>query len=189
MAILDISRKVPKKIYTFEEVFGGKIGSHCINYNYKNSLSFHTEKASHWLYQWFSHLEIGPGDVRFNARRSILGSIPLEGKIAHHLHSIEYSGQKGSYSVQLLRKSKWPAKFKTKRGKWSLNVSIVAWTTPSHQGNRIPSFDFNPSGEAMAAIDFDGECLVSDVNTHKRRAHVSTREIGILDFQPCACFL
>ena len=39
MAIFDISRKVPRKIYTFEEVSGGKIVSNCMNCNYK-ALSF-----------------------------------------------------------------------------------------------------------------------------------------------------
>ena len=31
MAIFDLSRKVPKKIYTFEKALGGKINSNCIN--------------------------------------------------------------------------------------------------------------------------------------------------------------
>ena len=66
-------------------------------------------------YIYFS-LVASDGDVTFNARRNILGSISLGGKIAYHLHSIEYSGQKGGYSAQLLRKSKWQAQYSTAEG-------------------------------------------------------------------------
>ena len=62
-------------------------------------------------------LEVGDGSMAFNARRSLLGSIPVGGKIAYHLHSIGYSGQKGSYSAQLLRKSQWKAQYGTAAGK------------------------------------------------------------------------
>jgi len=34
MVIFDISRTVPKKIYAFEEVSGGILGSNCLLYNF-----------------------------------------------------------------------------------------------------------------------------------------------------------
>ena len=41
MAIFDISRKVSKEIYSFEEIFGGKSNSYCINSSYSSSLSLY----------------------------------------------------------------------------------------------------------------------------------------------------
>ena len=60
---------------------------------------------------------VGFGDVAFNARRKMLGSIPIHGKVAYHMRSVEYSGKRGSYSVQLLRKSKWPKQHITTESK------------------------------------------------------------------------
>ena len=112
MAIFDISRKEPKKIYTFEEVIGGKIDLKGMNYNSKSFLSLFFSPILKGLFLIFTltfvfSLVDGEGDVTFNARRNILASISRKQKIAYHLHSIGYSGQKGDYSVQLLRKSKW----------------------------------------------------------------------------------
>ena len=45
MIIFDISQKVAKKIYTFEEVSGGKIDSTWMNNNQKTSLLFNIDKA------------------------------------------------------------------------------------------------------------------------------------------------
>ena len=67
---------------------------------------------------------VGFGDVTFNARRNILGSIPVGGKNSYHLHSIGYSGQKGGYNVQLLRKSKWYAQYSIAESKCSFHTLI-----------------------------------------------------------------
>lgn len=134
----------------------------------------------HLLHLLFFSLVVGHGDVTFNPRRNILGSIPVGAKTTYHLHSIEYCGQKGSYSVQLLRKSKWHAQYSTAEGKWYFNVRIQ-WS-PSHQDNTISSLDFNSSGEIVATIDRNGACLVSDVNTDSCCFHMEMGENGISCF-------
>jgi len=63
--------------------------------------------------------------MSFNARRNILATISLGGKIAYHLHSIEYTGQKDSYSVQLLRKSKWYAEYGAERSNFLMNFLAI----------------------------------------------------------------
>lgn len=65
----------------------------------------------------FFPLDAGSGDVTFNARRKILCSISLRGKVAYHLHSVGYSQKTGRESVQLLRKSRWHAQYKDVEGK------------------------------------------------------------------------
>ena len=42
----------------------------------------------------------------------------------------------------------------------------------SNQDNHITSFDFNPSGELVVTIDFDGKCLLADVNTDSYIYHL-----------------
>ena len=46
----------------------------------------------------------GFGDVAYNARRGLLGALPLERKVAYHLFSIGYSGQRSNYNTKLLKK-------------------------------------------------------------------------------------
>lgn len=41
-----------------------------------------------------------------------------------------------------------------------------------YQDNHITSFDFNPSGELVATIDFYGQLLVADVNTDSYIYHL-----------------
>lgn len=55
----------------------------------------------------------GNGDVTYNARRNLLGAIPLNKQITYHLWDVAYSGQKSNYDVKLLRKSKWHSQQKT----------------------------------------------------------------------------
>ena len=74
---------------------------------------------------FFVVIEVGPVDMSFNARRNILATISLGGKIAYHLHSIEYTGQKDSYSVQLLRKSKWYAEYGAERSNFLMNFLAI----------------------------------------------------------------
>ena len=103
MAIFDLSRKNAKAIYTFEEVAEMNLSiSNWINCNLISS--------------YFQFLVVADGDVTFNARRNILGSICLQGKIAYHLHGIHYSGRTGGYSAQLFRKSKWHEQCSTEGG-------------------------------------------------------------------------
>lgn len=61
-------------------------------------------------------LETGDGDVTYNSRRGILGTIPCTRKMGFHLFSVGYSGQKGNYSVKLLKKSKWHSQCHTEGG-------------------------------------------------------------------------
>lgn len=92
MEIFDISQKRAKKIFAFEEVHGSKL-------NFNELLSLMIIKSS--------SLVVGYGDLAYNSRRNLLASLPLQGKIAYHLHEIGYSGKNFSNSVNLLRKSKW----------------------------------------------------------------------------------
>ena len=63
-----------------------------------------------------SFLEItGYGDVTYNSRRSILGAIPVEGKIAYHLYNF-ITGKTGNI-VKLIRKSRWHSQH---CGKWNI---------------------------------------------------------------------
>ncbi len=50
---------------------------------------------------------VGFGDVTYNSRRSILGVIPVTGKIAYHLFSINTGASSTEEIVKLSRKSKW----------------------------------------------------------------------------------
>ena len=88
MEIFDISKKTPKKIYSFEETFGRNIDL------ILNLQSFHI-------------LDVGDGDITYNSRRNILAAIPLTEKIAYHLFDVGYSARKNSPSVKLLKKAKW----------------------------------------------------------------------------------
>jgi len=75
-----------KKVYSFEEVSGDiiiKILSH-----------------NHHLF-----LATGEGDVIYNSRRSLLGTIPVKGKIEYHLYNFN-TGKAGNI-IKLIRKSKW----------------------------------------------------------------------------------
>ena len=96
MAIFDISKKNrPKKIYTFEEVYGGNIIS---------NLSFSLIKAFFIFLPLIliSHLVTGNGDVTYNQRRGIPGAISVRDAIAYHLFIIE-----DNHNTKLLRKTKW----------------------------------------------------------------------------------
>ena len=81
-----------KKIYSFEEVSGGRI-------NFEILMIIFV-------------LETGKGDMSSNPRRSILGAVPIEGKIAYHLYN--FTTRKTGNSVQLIRKSKWHSKYSNK---------------------------------------------------------------------------
>lgn len=111
MAIFDISKKVATKIYSSEEISGGNVNSHTSNQKskyYRDGIQIKLFPliTPCVIFINFSLLGVGGGDITFNARRNILGSVSVGGEIAYHLHNIEYPGQKGSPRVQLLRKSR-----------------------------------------------------------------------------------
>ena len=123
--------------------------------------------------------------MTFNERRNILGSVFGGEKVGYRLHNINYSAQKGRYSVQLLRKSKWPAQY---------------FTPPEYFSNKsyITSLDFNPSGELVAMTDNCNKCLIVDVNTDSYIYHLNMfrgyecklgLEIWPLSYQWCLSFL
>ena len=89
LEVFDVSRKEQvRKIYSFEEVSGGRI-----------ILKICLIISPLW--------GTGTGDVAYNPLRSILGAIPIKGKIAYHLYNISTS--KHGDIVKLIRKSKWHA--------------------------------------------------------------------------------
>ncbi len=59
---------------------------------------------------------VGHGDVTYNSRRSILGAIPVTGRIAYHLFAIDTSASNAGGIVKLNRKSKWHSQYSTKKG-------------------------------------------------------------------------
>ena len=67
------------------------------------------------IYLIFSSLlESSEGDVTFNPRRSFLGAICAEGKIAYHLYGFGTSKSDGI--VKLIRKSKWHSQYSIEDG-------------------------------------------------------------------------
>ena len=95
LEVFDISRKGQvKKIYSFEEVLGGRI--------IVNFLFIH-----HFLVT-------GNGDVAYNPRRNTLGAISVEGKINYHLYN--FTTSKAGNIVKLIRKSKWQSKYTDEEG-------------------------------------------------------------------------
>lgn len=153
MEIFDLSKKGHmRKVYSFEEVLGSKIGFRC---------------ASVILL-----LDAGWGDVAYNMRRGILGGIPIGGRIAYHLFLVDENASRTDEIAKLCRKSKWHYQYR--------NASSICWwlsvSLSSLLGNSIASFDFDPNGDVIATIDEFGVCLISDVNTHKSKFHLSMSE-------------
>ncbi len=62
-------------------------------------------------------LAVGFGDVTYNSRRSILGAIPVTGRIAYHLLTVDISASNADNIVKLSRKSKWDSQYSTKECK------------------------------------------------------------------------
>lgn len=58
-----------------------------------------------------SHIDTGIGDLTYNPKRNLLGGLTNGEKIAYHLYSIGYPGQKSSIEAILLRKSKWNSQY------------------------------------------------------------------------------
>ena len=92
LAVFDVSRKgQARKIYSFEEVSGGSS----------------IVKVHHIIFI----IVTGEGDVTYNPRRSILGAIPVGGKISYHLYNIATS--KAGNIVKLIQKSRWHSHYNT----------------------------------------------------------------------------
>ena len=90
LEVFDVSRKgQPKKIYSFDEVSGGRIFAKI-------------------------HLIIilvtGYGDVTYNPRRSLLAAIPVGGKITYYLYN--FTSGKTCNIGKLIRKVKWQSHFR-----------------------------------------------------------------------------
>ena len=103
--VFDVSRKgQAKKIYSFEEVSGGRI------------------IVKGHLILMYLFLVTGHGDVTYNPRRGFLGSIPVGGKIAYHLYNVASS--KAGSMVLPLRKSTSHSQYST-NDSISLHFSIV----------------------------------------------------------------
>ncbi len=61
-------------------------------------------------------LVVGFGDVTYNSKRSILSAIPVTGRIAYHLFTIDTSASNAGVIVKLSRKSKWHSQYSTEEG-------------------------------------------------------------------------
>ncbi len=59
---------------------------------------------------------VGNGDVTYNSRRSILGAIPVAGRIAYHLFTIDTGASNAGGIVKLNRKTRWSPYFSTQDG-------------------------------------------------------------------------
>lgn len=128
------------------------------------------------------HLETGFGDVTYNSRRNILGSISLGGKISYHLYNIEYGGQKSNYCVKLLRKSKWHSEYSNNESNWW--ISHNRFRSHFHQENYNPGLAFDPTGEVAATIDRHGMLLVTDITSDACRLHLKVGSEGSLELSP-----
>ena len=56
-------------------------------------------------------LVTGHGDVTYNSRKSILGAIPVGGKLVYHFYN--FTTKKTDNIVKLTRKSKWHTQYST----------------------------------------------------------------------------
>ena len=96
LEVFDVSRKgQARKIYSFEEVSGSRI----------------IEKIYLIIY---SSLVTGYGGATYNPRRSILGAIPVGGKISYHLFN--FCTPKNGNLVKLIGKSRWHSQYSTQDG-------------------------------------------------------------------------
>ncbi len=68
-------------------------------------------------------IEVGWGDVTYNYRRSILGAIPVGGRTAYHLFTIDTSTSNAGDIVKLNRKSKWHSQHSTDPSNRSLFIA------------------------------------------------------------------
>lgn len=67
----------------------------------------------HW---WWWTVVTGYGDITYNSRRGILGTISVSGKISYHLYTIDTNPSQMNNSVKLCRKSKWHPEYSTSAG-------------------------------------------------------------------------
>lgn len=94
LEIYDISQKSrPRKIYSFEEVKGGKFRFFLIYWNY--------------------HFDLvtGTGDVTYNSRRNILGAISVDRSISYNLFNLDINSP--DKVAKLCRKSQWRIHYST----------------------------------------------------------------------------
>ena len=120
--------------------------------------------------------------MTYNTRRNLLGAISVPTKVAYHLYGVDYSGKKSNESVKLLKKARWHSQMSAVRG--NLHVVLSHSSLYLYLDNQITSFDFNPSGERVAAMDFFGTCLISDLSTNRYRCHLKLgRHTGHPHFQ------
>lgn len=99
LEIFDISKKEQAvKIYSLEEVVGSNIP-------FNDSMNCIIAVVT------------GYGDVTTNMRRSILGAISLQDKIAYHLLTIDAASFKNDEIVKLSRKSQWHPQYSNGSGK------------------------------------------------------------------------
>ncbi len=66
----------------------------------------------------------GWGDLTYNSRRSILGAIPVAGRITYHLFTINNSALNAGGIVKLNRKSKWHSQYSPENGREHLFITI-----------------------------------------------------------------
>ncbi len=75
---------------------------------------------------------VGYGDVTYNSRRSILGAIPVGGRIAYHLFTIDTSASNAGGIVKLNRKTRWSQHYSTQEGNWLLFAATHPFITFSY---------------------------------------------------------
>ena len=148
LEVFDVSRKGQvRKIYSFEEVSGGR---------------FLVK-----IYFIFI-LDTDYGVVTYNPRRSFLGAINVQGKIAYHLYN--FATSKAGNIVKLIRKSKWHPQH------YVASIYLLFFIATHFlcllTGNEITGIDFNLSGEIAATFDQFGTLVISDLNTDSCRFHM-----------------
>ena len=58
----------------------------------------------------------GKRNVTYNARRGLLGTLPIGGKIAYHLFNIDAGFSKNENTIRICRKSKWHIQYEPPYG-------------------------------------------------------------------------
>lgn len=114
--------------------------------------------------------------MTYNSRRNLLGAISVSGKTAYHLFDIEYDGYRKNIKGRLLRKSKWPVACDTKSNIKAIFERQVLIN--SIIDNFITDIDFDPNGLLAATTDYQGNWIISDLNTGCANFNLKTEQIG-----------
>ena len=154
LEVFDVSWKGRvRKIYSFEEVSASR---NIINIHFNNYHLCQRLEMEIWP---IIHEEAFLGPFPLEERYFIIFTISLFRRVA--------------IFVKLIRKTRWHPEYSSKSGIINFVPFVMTHLTGYSEENYITGLDFNPTGETVAAIDHDGTCLISDINTDNYLVHLS----------------